>query len=69
MASGAVEDGAEPLEPDRVVTAEELLAEKDPRRGVADASGAVKRRPRSWRGRGAVRRDQGAERQNEGRRR
>jgi hypothetical protein len=63
------EDKPEPLEPDKVMTAEELLAAKDPRRGVADAKEAVKRRPRLWRGGGRVRRDQGAERQNEGRRR
>jgi hypothetical protein len=40
-------EGSEPLEPDAVVTAEELLREKDPRIGVADANGAVKRR-RRW---------------------
>jgi hypothetical protein len=59
----------EPLEPDQVFTAEEMLAKRDPRRGVADANGAVKRRPRLWRGGGRIRRDRGAERQNEGPRR
>jgi len=73
--TGSVEEGAaepgkpEALEPDKVMTAAEVLAEKDPRRGVADAKGAVQRRPRLWRGGGRIRRDQGAERQNEGRRR
>jgi hypothetical protein len=59
---------SEPLEPDEVLTAEELLAKKDPRIGVADANGAVKWRPRLWRGRGAPRRNPGTDRHNEGRR-
>ncbi|NIK57867.1 hypothetical protein [Kribbella shirazensis] len=62
-------DESEPLEPDQVFTAEELLQKKDPRIGVADATGAVKRRPRLWRGGRWIRRDQGTERQNEGLRR
>jgi len=33
MEPEAAEDKPEPLEPDKVMTAEELLAEKDPRRG------------------------------------
>ncbi|MFI5698028.1 hypothetical protein ACIA58_39600 [Kribbella sp. NPDC051586] len=60
---------SEPMEPDRVFTAEELLAEKDPRIGVADANGAVKRRPRLRRGGGRRSTAQTSERQNEGRRR
>lgn len=46
-------EASEPLEPDQVFTADELLQKKDPRIGVADASGAVKRRwrwaPTGWR--------------------
>lgn len=62
-------DAPEPLEPDQVFTADELLAKRDPRRGVADARGAVKRGLRLRRGGGGFRRDRGAERQNEGPRR
>jgi hypothetical protein len=62
-------DAPEPLEPDQLFTAEEMLAKRDPRRGVADVNGAVKRRPRLRRGGGRFRRDGGAERQYEGRRR
>lgn len=40
-------EASEPLEPDAVVTADELLQKKDPRIGVADANGAVKPR-RRW---------------------
>jgi hypothetical protein len=45
-------EASEPLEPDEVVTADELLQKRDPRIGVADANGAVKRRrwmPGGWR--------------------
>ncbi|MEV4265693.1 hypothetical protein [Kribbella sp. NPDC049584] len=45
-------EATEPLEPDRIFTAEELLKQRDPRDGVADANGAVKRRPRWLRGGG-----------------
>jgi hypothetical protein len=60
---------SEPVEPDQVFTAEELLRQRDPRDGVADANGAVKRRPRLWRGGGRRGKAQGTERHNEGRRR
>jgi hypothetical protein len=62
-------EATEPLEPDRIFTAEELLKQRDPRDGVADANGAVKRRPRLWRGGGRRGTAKGSERQNEGRRR
>ena len=60
-------NASEPLEPDRIITPAELL--KDPREGVADARGAVRRLPRLWRGRGARNRPPSSERHNEGRRR
>lgn len=62
-------EATEPLEPDRVFTAEELIRQRDPRDGVADANGAVKRRPRLRRGGGRRSTAQTSERQNEGRRR
>ncbi|WP_329001660.1 hypothetical protein OHA18_01595 [Kribbella sp. NBC_00709] len=62
-------EATEPLEPDQVFTAEELLKKRDPRDGVADANGAVKRRPRLWRGGGRQGKAQSSERHNEGRRR
>ncbi|RZU03352.1 hypothetical protein EV645_7379 [Kribbella rubisoli] len=62
-------EATEPLEPDRIFTAEELLKQRDPRDGVADANGAVKRRPRLRRGGGRRSTAQTSERQNEGRRR
>ena len=62
-------EATEPLEPDRVFTAEELVRQRDPRDGVADANGAVKRRPRLRRGGGRRGTAQTSERQNEGRRR
>jgi hypothetical protein len=61
-------DASEPLEPDRIVTPAEQI--KDPREGVADARGAVRRRLRRWGGgRGPRNRSQSSERHNEGRRR
>ena len=62
-------EATEPLVPDQVFTAEELLKQRDPRDGVADANGAVKRRPRLRRGGGRRSTAQTSERQNEGRRR
>jgi hypothetical protein len=58
---------SEPLDPDRIITPAEQI--KDPREGVADARGAVRRRLRLWRARGGSRPSQSSERQNEGRRR
>ncbi|MFF0342221.1 hypothetical protein [Kribbella sp. NPDC004875] len=58
-------DRPEPVEPTRIIMPGE--EHTDPRAGVADARGAVLRRPRSWRGRGGVRRPGSAERQNNGR--
>jgi hypothetical protein len=58
----------EPLEPDRVVTAEERFADEDPRRGVADVNKIPKMPRRPARGRGPKNRNHGSERHNEGRR-
>ncbi|TCC02717.1 hypothetical protein [Kribbella soli] len=60
-------ESSEPLEPDRIITPDEQTT--DPREGVADARGAVRRRPRAWRGRGGRGKPPSSERQNEGRRR
>ncbi|TDW14218.1 hypothetical protein [Kribbella kalugense] len=40
-------DAPEPIVPDEILTADELLQKRDPRIGVADAKGAVKPR-RRW---------------------
>jgi len=61
------DDASEPLDPDRIITPAEQI--KDPREGVADARGAVRRRLRLWRARGAPKPSQSSERHNEGRRR
>ncbi|MGW7686208.1 hypothetical protein ACWGID_36025 [Kribbella sp. NPDC054772] len=58
---------SEPLEPDAIILPGERRTGVDPRVGVADARGAVRKRPNSWRGRGKARKPPSAERHNDGR--